>query len=222
MSPASSSRICCALSGLPNCVLHILRIGLQTKRLGSALSDLSSTGSPDTADAAELSTEPLDLSESSASSSISVTYRLRMWSNFSSTDSTCGELPKATRRCAGKPTVGHNQSLIMSAQFRVIASELIPLRESRSSLAATLDCPYVVLANAVSTLPMPRLRPHRDAARLRVELTLPNGSVTQHFASVAAVTPMDAPAAITFVGLAVAEVPVGSSVRLLQFETQPR
>lgn len=126
------------------------------------------------------------------------------------------------RASSRKPPSGQNLSLIMSAQFHVIASELISLREGRSSRAATLDCPYVVLANAVSTLPMPRLRPHRDSARLRVELTLPDGSVTQHFASVAAVTPMDAPAAIIFVGLAVAEVPVGSSVKLLQFETQSR
>lgn len=117
---------------------------------------------------------------------------------------------------------GQNQSLIMPVQFRVIASELIPLRGGRSSLAATLDCPYVVLANAVSSFPMPRPRPHREAVRLRVELTLPDGSVTQHFASVAAVTPMDAPATITFVGLADAEVPVGSNIELLEFEPQPR
>lgn len=48
------------------------------------MSDLSGTGSSDIADAAGLLTELRVLSESSAPFSNSVTYRLRMWSNFSS------------------------------------------------------------------------------------------------------------------------------------------
>lgn len=117
---------------------------------------------------------------------------------------------------------GQNQSLNMPVQFRVVASEVMPLRGGRSSLSATLDSPYSVLANAVSSLPMPRLRPHREAARLRVELILPDGSTLQQFASVAAVTPINAPGVITFAGLADTEIPPGTSVELLRFEAQPR
>jgi len=98
----------------------------------------------------------------------------------------------------------------------------MPLRGGRSTLSATLDSPYFVLAKAVSSLPVPSLKPHREAARLRVELTLPDGSTTQHFASVALVSPVHAPGVIVFAGLSNTEVPVGARVELLRFEAQPR
>lgn len=122
----------------------------------------------------------------------------------------------------GKTQTGQYQSLNMPVQFRVVASQVIPLPGGRSSLSATLDSPYFVLAKAVSSLPMPRLRPHREAARLRVELTLPDGSVAVQFASVARVTPVDAPGMIALAGLSVSQVPVGTAVELLRFEAQPR
>lgn len=129
------------------------------------------------------------------------------------------------RQVSGRPgydRFGLNRPFIMSVQFRISASEVMPLRGGRSSLSAMLDSPYFVLANAVSSLPMPRLKPHFEVARLRVELTLPDGSITPHFASVALVSPIHAPGVIAFAGLSDTDVPVGTRIKLLRFEAQPR
>ena len=109
----------------------------------------------------------------------------------------------------------------MPFNYRVTAVESVPLRGGSSSLAASVDAPHFALAKAVSSLPMPRLKP-REVARLRVEFTLPDGSTSQQFASIAFVSPMDAPGVLALSGLDVAEVPIGTCVELLGFDARPR
>lgn len=109
----------------------------------------------------------------------------------------------------------------MPFKYRVTAVESVPLRGGNSSLAASVDAPHFALAKAASLLPMPPLKP-REAARLRIELTLPDGSTSQQFASIALVSPIDAPGVLALSGLAVSEVPIGTGVELLGFDAHPR
>lgn len=109
----------------------------------------------------------------------------------------------------------------MPLKYRVTAVESVPLRSGNSSLAASVDALHFALVKAASSLPMPSLKP-REAARLRIELTLPDGTTGQQFASIALVSPVDAPGGLALSGLPVSEVPIGTGVELLGFDAHPR
>jgi hypothetical protein len=116
---------------------------------------------------------------------------------------------------------GQKRTCNMPGKFQVSVTEFMLLPGGRYSLAASVDAPYLHLANAVSALSVPQAKLRREKVSLRVELTLPDGSKTQQVASIALVNPLDAPGIIVFSGLSASDIPIGTSVELLWFQVQP-
>jgi len=102
---------------------------------------------------------------------------------------------------------------------RTQSIKLRGVNSGKTALEASLSCDYYDFIRLDGAIPRPPCEPHRQRLRLRVRLTRPDGSVIEPFASVVLVHGHAVPAILCFSAISASEIPIGTEVELLRYET---